>query len=90
VNQPTTTQRKRIEDQVKWLVDLRALLGATVTLETKDGVKRSGKITKIVNTSFKLGKRDVVMPFAVELNGDPGDHITFTSIARFDVAQPIA
>jgi hypothetical protein len=86
VTHATTQKTPKAEDRVKWLVDLRPLEGASVVLETRDGVKRSGRITRVVMQTFKLGRREISMPLAVELNGDPGDRIEFGNVARFDVS----
>lgn len=89
-NQLPSRSPGKAEDRIKWLIDMKPLEGVTCTLETRDGVKRSGKITKVSTSSFLIGKRKMTIPIGFELNGDSGDVITFVSLVRLDVSEPRA
>lgn len=58
-----------------WNINLDPLVGKHAHLETKDGIRREGRISAIVMKSFKLDGQTVDVPGAFELNGDPVDLI---------------
>lgn len=71
----------------KWDVDLEPIIGRCVALETTDGIMREGRVTKIIERKFMLDEVEVNIPTAVELNGDPTDHIEMTRLVKFELTD---
>jgi hypothetical protein len=73
------------ESEWVWDIDLEALVGCNAHIETKDGIKREGRISNIKMSSLVIGDEEVERPEALELNGDSGDIIGFDRLVRVDL-----
>lgn len=71
----------------KWDVDLEPMIGKTVHIITKDGFEREGKITAVKTRDVTINNKLYVAPFAIELNGDPIDIITFVKMENMDLVE---
>jgi len=68
-----------------WEINLKAMVGRDVRLETKDGVHREGRISKVNMAPFTLSGETVAIPDSIELNGDSEDLVAFNRLATMDV-----
>ncbi len=73
--------------EFRWDVDLDPIIGRCVALETTDGIMREGRITQIIERKFIMDGREVNIPTAVELNGDPTDHIEMVRLVKFELTD---
>jgi hypothetical protein len=71
----------------QWIDELfeAAKRQAYVHFETRDGVKRSGKLTslKLRDVKFNGARQQLVEEF--ELNGDQADMIAFSSLSSIEI-----
>lgn len=68
-----------------WDIELDALIGCIAHFETKDGIRREGRISKILKETFWLAGEEVDIPRGFELNGDPMDEINVDRLIRLDL-----
>ncbi len=66
-----------------WLAELQDLEGQYIWLETMEGVRREGQLSKIAVREVEFNDRKVALPAGLELNGDHFDTVPFQLIRRF-------
>jgi len=69
----------------QWVDELDKAVGKYVSLETREGVFREGKISGIRMTEFKINGVVAEVPEEIELNGDIGDLVTVARILSIDI-----
>lgn len=69
----------------KLIDQLHAATGSQIDLETEDGINREGRLSSWVTRKLVLNEQTVLLPFALELNGDPMDTVELSRIARLRV-----
>lgn len=60
--------------------NLAPLLGTQVVVETTEGSRLVGKLTKIHYSTNRIMGKDVRVPFRVELNNDPSEFMDWPLI----------
>ena len=68
------------EKAEKILINLDSLMSGEHTIETKDGSKRTGKVTKINWLKIKINDKEHKFPSTVEMNNDASDYIDWAGI----------
>lgn len=71
--------------EIVWNIDIDTLKGRQVSLETKDGIRREGKITNVECVGLMLNRRRVLVPSTFTLNHDETDRISFAHILKMTV-----
>lgn len=72
---------KTASDVAGGIAALVSMRGKKVSLETTDGMQRTGTCTAISFQTFKLDGASVDMPHAIELNGEAGDEVMIARLA---------
>jgi len=70
----------KVEDQLVWCIDLSALIGRRIEVETDDGHYRSGILTEIIWRTMKVLGMEWDTPIALKLDLDEADHIPWSII----------
>lgn len=68
-----------------WVDKLLDSLDCYATLETSDGIERSGRISGFEMRIMKFNKKPIEVPIQIELNGDPNDKIPLDRIVSLEV-----
>jgi hypothetical protein len=66
---------------------IEAALNRKVTMETREGVVRSGRLTSIRTQDVKTDKGTIHYPVAVILDGDEVDPIPVAQVVAFTTAD---
>ncbi len=69
----------------KWIDDIFNSVGKFIHLETKDGVRREGKITGLRTRHITFNDRRVELVDEIELNGDPTDCVQMSVISILSI-----
>lgn len=68
------------EKAVTIIINLDSIMQGEHVIETKDGSRRTGKITKINWGKVKINDREHKFPLSVEMNNDAGDYIDWSGV----------
>jgi len=63
-----------------WIDDMVESVGKHISLETKDGVVREGRMTGLSSMTLVWNNENVEILTEVELNGDPYDRVPLDRI----------
>lgn len=63
------------------------LIDTKVDLETKDGSRRSGKLTGVTWNSLRVDGVEIRWPKGVVMNGDKNDEIPWTRLSWINSAE---
>ena len=69
----------------KWIDRIADSVGKFVTLETRSGVSREGKISALRTETVEFNGSDCELPIAIELNGDVFDTVDLVTIQRINI-----
>lgn len=78
--------RVRPEESLVWNIDLSALVGRKVLVETDDGHYRTGTLTEIVWRPIKVLGMEWDSPFALKLDLDDADRIPWLIVKTITLA----
>jgi hypothetical protein len=70
-----------------WIIELDALMGVQIRLETNESMYRTGKLTRVRFNDIPFMGEIVPIPVGLELNGDDTDVIPFSLIKNVEQFQ---
>lgn len=76
----TNTKTTSPRDVGNAIVTLLDAVGCHIHLETVAGVMREGRLSGWDCTNLRVNGKDLPMPHALELNGDPTDTVALNTI----------
>lgn len=78
------------EKAVTIIINLDSIMQGEHVIETKDGSRRTGKITKINWVVVAVNDKEHKFPLSVEMNNDAGDFITWSGVQSIKRAESTA
>jgi hypothetical protein len=72
--------------QWEWIIELDGMIGRDVHLETRDGLRREGRITGVNTLEIETADEPLLIPDSIELNGDALDRIDLRHVKELRVS----
>jgi len=69
----------------EWVEKLLDSVGSFLTLETSEGIERSGRLSGFEMRQFTYNGSTVEFPTQIEINGDPMDQIPLERITKIEI-----
>lgn len=69
----------------KWTIDVKAMFGKEVKVETKDGMYLGGRLTNLITELIRFCGKEVEVPIVLELDGDPEKRVDVSRLVGVDL-----
>ena len=77
---------KESEPQWTWDIDLEALIGAFIRIETNESMYRDGRLSAVRYREIPFLGETIRVPIGLEMNGDATDVLPFELIKKVEAA----
>jgi len=71
--------------ELNWTIDVKAMLGKEVKVETKDGIYLAGRFTDLITEEIRFCGESVPVPIVIELDGDPEKRVDVSRLVAVDL-----
>jgi hypothetical protein len=70
-----------------WIDVLVQSVGKYIKLETKDGIRREGRLSSLENEIIIFNDEEVELIKELQLNNDPFDSVPFERVKEFEIVE---